>query len=403
VRVDGPHSGTRIGVTALLLLVASVEVSPQAHATRSFRVRETMGIRRTEYPVNARFTFVKGALSDPAQTRLAVNGVDVAAQVTAATRWDDRSVQVLDVDFNASLDPEEERRYELQFGEGVAATTNPVRGLTVEDLPAAFQVGNVRFSKSGTPLMASVTYRGEGIGAGPNGVTLTDATGQRHDLTNAIAPDMTIVKPGPLYVVLRYTATVPLDPAYSVPVEVMIEMPNSKSWVKMAATVRDPARRLRDIAIDTPFAFGEAPWLWDFGTDSGTYGVFRNPTDGVVLTQTTNPAGATGWKVDTIAQGQRRPYEASASTRAKMASGWGHLQDGKAAVAFAVERFGRDPGVYSIALDGRGQASFRFAPSEPATQHRLVVYQHFVATPVAIGAATNPTAMLSPIAVTIER
>ena len=63
------------------------------------------------------------------------------------------------------------------------------------------------------------------------------------------------------------------------PVEILIEMPSSKSWVKLAATVRDPSRRVRDIAIETPLAFGAMPILWDFGTDSGTYGVFRNPGD----------------------------------------------------------------------------------------------------------------------------
>ena len=214
---------------------------------------------------------------------------------------------------------------------------------------------------------------------------------------------MTVIKPGPLVVELRYTAMLPLDAGYSVPIDLRIEMPNSKTWVKLTAVVRDPSRRLRDIAIDTPLAFGAAPWLWDFGTDSGTYGVFRNPTDGVVLTQKVNANGANGWAVETLAQGQRRPYEMSAGARAKLAFGWGHLQDAASAVAFAVEQFGRDQGVYSISLDGRGQTSFRFVPAEPATQHRLTVYEHFVATPVAIGAATNPTAMLTPPTVIVDR
>ena len=37
------------------------------------------------------------------------------------------------------------------------------------------------------------------------------------------------------------------------------------------------------------------------------------------------------------------------------------------------------------------------------TQHRLTVYEHFVATPVAIGAATNPMAMLTPLVVSVDR
>jgi len=72
-------------------------------------------------------------------------------------------------------------------------------------------------------------------------------------------------------------------------------------------------------------------------------------------------------------------------------------------VAFAVARFGREAGTYSIALAGSGQATFRFAPASGTTQPQLVLYEHFVSTPVAIGAATNPTAMLTPLTVTVER
>ena len=79
------------------------------------------------------------------------------------------------------------------------------------------------------------------------------------------------------------------------------------------------------------------------------------------------------------------------------------FQDGKAAVAFGVEAFGRTSGTYTIALDGQGQMLFRFAPAEPGAQHQVTVYQHFVPTPVAVGAATNPTSMLNPPTVVLER
>lgn len=366
-------------------------------------MRETIGIRRSEYPIDVRLNFAKGVLRDAANARLLTNGAEVAAQIAASSSWDDGSVQALDVDFNASLDPTEERRYEVQFGDGVTTAIKPSRGLTIEEREDGIQVGNVRFAKGGAPLIASATYRGEGIGTGANGIIITDAAGQRHDLTMAVQPNLTVLKPGPLLVVLRFTASLPLDAGYSVPIELMVEMPSSKTWIKLSATVRDPSRRVRDLAIDTPLAFGATPWLWDFGTDSGTYGVFRNPTDGVVLTQRVNATGASGWTVETVAQNQRRGYEASAGNRPKLAFGWGHLQDAASAVAFAVEQFGRDQGVYSITLDGRGQTSFRFVPAESATLHHLTVYEHFVATPVAIGAATNPTAMLTAPAVSVER
>jgi hypothetical protein len=393
----------QISVAVLLVIAMRLIVAAQTTATIPFHVRESAGIRRTEYPVSAQFTLAKGALKDDSHARLVFNGAEVVAQFTATTLWEDQSVRTLDVDFNASLDPEENRPYQLQYGESVSASSAPTRGLTVEDRPDAVQVGSLRFSKSGSPLLASAAYRGEGVGSGQNGLVITDDLGQRHDLTAATSPRMEILKRGPLYVVLRYSATLPLTSSYNVAVAVTLEMPSSKSWVKMIAVVRDPGRHVRGIGIETPFAFDAYPWLWDFGTDSGTYGVFRAATDAVVLTQSANPAGASGWKIETGPQAQRRAYETSAGTRVKNASGWGHFQDAKAAVAFAVERFGRDAGTYTIALDGHGQASFRWTPGEPASEHRFAVYEHFVGTPVAIGAATNPTAMLNPLAVTIER
>ena len=173
-------------------------------------------------------------------------------------------------------------------------------------------------------------------------------------------------------------------------------MPNSKSWLKTSAVVQDPSRRIRTLAFDSPLAFSALPWTWDFGTDNGTYGAFRNATDAAVLTQTVNQKGAAGWMVKTGPQGGTlNDYESSPNGRA--ASGWGHLLDARGAVAFGFADFAREQGVYRIALGGNGQASFSFEPSRPGTEHRLTVYQHFVSTPVPIGAATSPTAMLIPL------
>lgn len=394
----------RTSAAALLIAAAVGAAGAQVPATRSFRVRETVGIRRTEYPVAVRFTFQKGALKDASQARLVFNDAEVVGQFAAASKWDDGSVQALDVDFNASLDPEEERRYQLQYGPGVTSIARPARGaLTPQDQPDAIQVGNFKIGKRGAPLLMSVSYRGEGIGPGTNGLSVTDTTGEHRDLSGAHNPKLEIVRPGPVTVGLRYTATLPIGSGYSVPVEILIDLPSSKSWVKMAATVRDPSRRVRDIAINTPLAFGALPILWDFATDSGTYGVLRNAGDMVLLTQTKSAAGAR-WKIETAVQDQQpRMYELSAGPRAKMASGWGHIQDAKAAVAFGIDHFARENGTYTLTLTGKGETTFRFAPAAPATEHHLTVYEHFVATPVAIGAATNPTAMLHPLEVTIER
>jgi hypothetical protein len=362
-----------------------------------------MGIRRTEYPVTVTIQLPKGSLKDVGQARVMTNSAEVPAQFTARAPWDDGSVQTLDVDLNVTLDPEEDRRYELQFGTGITAAAKVERGLTATEQGDGIVVGNVKFSKSGSPLLASANYGGERIGAGSNGLILTDTNGRRHDLSAAQGAQFEIVKPGPILAMLRYSATLPLEEGYGVPIELLIEMPNSKSWVKMTASVSDRQHKLRDVALEQPLAFSGFPIVWDFGTDSGTYGVFRAATDTISLTETTNTGGPVGWRIESGPATQRRAVETSAGSRPKLALGWGHVQDAKSAVAFAVARFGRDPGTWSISLNGGGQATFRLVPSSGATQQQLVVYEHFVSTPVAIGAATNATAMLNPLTVTVER
>lgn len=383
--------------------MASSAEAQQASTTRVFHLRETVGIRRTEYPASVTFQMPKGALPDVSHARVMTNSAEVPAQFTARASWDDGSVQTLDVDLNATLDPEEDRRYELQFGPGVTSAAPAARGLSVTDEPDAIVVGNLKFSKSGSPLLASASYRGEGMGMGSNGLTITDANGIRLDLSKAQGGRLEVVKGGPLLVELKYTATIPVDQTVSIPVELLLEMPNSKTWLKTTATVTDRTRRLRDIAIERPYAFSGFPILWDFGTDSGTYGVFRAAADAIVLTQTATASGATNWKVESGPANQRRVVEMSAGSRNKNAGGWGHFQDAKSVVAFGFARFGKDAGTYSIAFNGSGAATFRFASAAPTAQQQLTLYEHFVSTPVAIGAATNPTAMLNPLSVTVER
>lgn len=380
-----------------------VPAHAQRAAARAFHVREPIGIRRTEYPVSARVPFPRGVLAAPTQARLLWNGAEVPAQFTANATWDDGSVQALDVDFNVSLDPEEDRRFELQYGDGVSPLPFDGRGLTVAEDAASVTVGSLRFSRSGTPLLASVGYRGENIGAGANGLTITDANGQRTDLTAATDARLEVLKAGPLLVTLRYTATIRLADEAGIPVELLMEIPNSKSWIKTTAIVTDRTRRLRDIAVERPYRFGSLPLLWDFGTDSGAYGVFRSDADTALLTQTVSSSGPTGWKIEAGPGTRRRAIETSAGSRGKSAAGWGHLHDAGSAVAFAVARFGKDPGTYTLLAGADGQATYRFAPSDRLGQYQVVLYEHFVATPIQVGAATNPTSMVTPLSVALER
>ena len=399
---------TRWFALGILTLCASVDPHAQAKQTATIRVTEASGIRRTEYPVRARVAVPQRAVADATHAQLRLNDMPVPAQYTVTAKWPDGSAQSIDVDFNVSLAPAEARTYQMDYGADVTAGATP-RGLAVTDEADVIQIGNVKFNKGGTPLVTSASYvRAEFIGQFPqarNGFAIVDTAGMRHDLSSARPLKTELLKRGPLAVVLEYSGSVPFDAGYAVPFTLTVEMPNSKSWVRMSASVTDPARRVRDLDVDTPLSLGAFPWVWDFGTENATYGVFRTVNDTVVFTQVVEarPQGTNSWKVDTGTQADMRPYEASVrlaapspADRAHVTSGWGHLQSPTQAVAFAIDGLGDASGTYTVTLNGQGQATYRFSPggTNAATAHRFGIYQHLVSVPVAIGAATTPTSML---------
>ena len=98
--------------------------------------------------------------------------------------------------------------FRLEYGNAVTAATKP-RGLTVTEEGDAIQVGNVRFGKSGWPLLTSVAFRGEIIGSGKNGLTAVDVNGVPHDFGSATSVKVEILKRGPLSVLIRYSGRIP--------------------------------------------------------------------------------------------------------------------------------------------------------------------------------------------------
>src|SRR5262249_12120539 len=156
-----PMIRSRFAIVALVLCTAAhVKAFAQAATAVNLHVSETAGIRRSGYPVNARVPLAKGALNDPAHTRLMLSDKERAAQVAAESRWPDQSVQWLDVDFNATIGPLEQQTYRLEYGNEVKASAS-ARGLNVMETPESVQVGNVRFNKKGISLVGSVHYRQE--------------------------------------------------------------------------------------------------------------------------------------------------------------------------------------------------------------------------------------------------
>jgi len=388
-------------LAAMLALPAvGVGADPLPSNALSVVVRETAGIRRGNFPALGQAQLARGALHDVSNLRLLLSDKEVPVQATAVSRWPDGSIRQVEINFNASIGPLGELRYRLEIGGTVRAQPVVNERLEVIESTDGLQVGKLRFARQPAALLQSVAFGREIAGDGMNAISVTDAGGATYLLDGDVAIE--IVKPGPLAVQIRYGGALRLPGDYVVPFTITIDVPNTKSWVRYAARVEDPRREVREIALDASFRFGGFPWTWDFGTGSWSYGAFRNTTDSAVLTQVVGPEGAGDWQIATGPHGHEQLYARAAGERPARAEGWGHLQGVDRAVAFAIEGFGRAEGQYVMALDGSGQIAFRFAPAQPADVHVLAVYQHYVATPVPVGAATNPVAMTSPLLVTVE-
>jgi hypothetical protein len=385
-------------LTAILALPVTGIAANAAPGKLAVVVRETAGIRRGNFPTQAQVHLARGALHDISKLRLLLGDDEVPMQGSTGSLWPDGSIRELELSFNTSIAPLGELRYRLEVG---GAEARPVLSerLDVIECSDGLQVGKLRFARQPAALLQSVAFGHEIVGDGLNAFSIVDTRGATYLLGGEVTVE--IVKPGPLAAKIRYTGTVQLPDDYAVPFAITLEVPNSKSWVRYGASIEDPRRRIREVAFNTSFRLGQFPWVWDFGTGNGSYGAFRNADDSAVLTQVFDSSQQVGWKISTGPLGNERLYE-QAADRSAHAAGWGHLQGAARAVAFAFEGFGRRPGKYSIALDGNGQVVFRFAPEHPVTAHSISVYEHYVASPAALGAATSPVAMSSPLLVTLE-
>jgi hypothetical protein len=389
-----------VAATALALSSAAAAQTP---GSIGLTVAETAGIRRTSYPVSVEVPLPAGALHDPAHARLVEpeTGSEVPAQFGVASRRPDGSIQSLAVDFNATIGAAASDRYRIEYGPDVSAAPPP-RPLSVVETGDAIQIGNIRLGKSGAPLLESVKYRGEDIAPGVNGFRVVDDHGLPRDLSDVIQPSVEVLARGPLVARVRYSGEIAFEPHAGVAFTLDVEIPRSKSWVKLAATVDDPSRRVTEIAFETPLALGPLPWTWEVGTDRGTYGALRRTEDRMLFAERLTGPGRATWQAR-VNGGDGLAIVETTGEQAAPVARWAHLESAGEAVAFAIEVPPDTRGTYRVAFDASGQAAIAFARALPATRHRLTVYEHFVATPLAIGAATSPAAALSPLKVTVDQ
>ena len=385
-----------------LLLAAAVNAPVSAQWTASVRVEEPAGIRRTAFPSRLSMEVPEGRLEYVSQLRLMNGSTEVAAQGTAWSRWPDGSIRELDLDFNISIGPFEERVLELRYGTEVSGTVPRGRGLVAMEDDRGVALGSIRLNRIGSPLLASVAYREELIGQGRNGIVVVERSGIRRDSREIVWEPVQLLKSGPVAVLVRYQGRLIMSGGSNADITLDVEAPNSKSWLKITALISDPDGRVGDVAIETPLRMGAHPWTWDFATPNATYGAFRDPTGSAIFTRTVDETGAGSWRVMAGAAGGERPYEQSPPGIVEPSKMWAHFVGADEAIAFAVETRQGTPGRVTMWFTGTGQTSVGFRSAEPQSEHELTVYQHYVSTPLPIGAATSPASILNPLSVTVE-
>src|SRR4051812_15887673 len=133
----------RLSLAATLTCAMTAFAGAQAPSSIAIHVRETGGIRRTQFPVNARVPLPRGVLHEPGDVRLRLDAAEVPVQPIAESRWPDGSVHWLNLDLNASPGAGETVSFTLEYGDGVKAATVP-RGLTLTEAADSVQIGNIR-------------------------------------------------------------------------------------------------------------------------------------------------------------------------------------------------------------------------------------------------------------------
>jgi hypothetical protein len=155
----------RVALGMTLLLVVAPSIDAAAPLAVSLQVRETAGIRRYNYPVTARAELQPGAVADVAALRLKLDGAPVPVQVTVLSRWPDRTLRSVELDFNAFVAPLSRLDYRLTApgsdadSGGRAKDPVPDAGpLTVDDTGVSWQIHRMSASEAevSSELKASI-------------------------------------------------------------------------------------------------------------------------------------------------------------------------------------------------------------------------------------------------------
>jgi len=363
-----------------------------------FEVRETTGLRRFGYPIDAKLR-LPNPVDDKTKFRI-ISGKQAVGQVRPVAIEDGKITTVI-IDMSVGLAPFEVKKYILEYGPDVVQD-EAKSDMKVETLENVYRVTGPGGLKYDVPKDLLGLFHS--VQGGKTDYLRPDSTGlviQYRDnipfRVGGAGPWGTptkshISRSGPNAIGIHFESVEPLRGNREVKSTVDLTFPRSKSWVRVDWVVDDPNGFVSGLGVDLNCQIKDELALIDFGASNTIYTTLKK--DQFAFMNWRGPA----WKIFQYTT-KTDLFAASADSKATPPEGWAHIMDNSRCVAYATtQHLSEHGGEIRTFGDGRFQGWRYFARDgeQPATGPKVFIFWfHFVGMPVQIGALTSPQSMQS--------
>lgn len=391
-------------------LSRAVNAPANAVERLELEVREPSGLARGGYPAHA---LLKLPRSVPGTTkfRLVNEGKPVVAQFRpdreeATAQWW--------LDFQTTMNPNETKKYMVEFGDDVAAGPERPQGHKLTKADKGFTICNAPYITWTVPLdlkglLQSVDFApSEFLRADSSGLLLRD----RHSREFPFSGTGRVIRQGPMAVALRFEKAEIQEKLRDVRSTVDLTFPAPVSWVEVEWNIDDPQDNVAAVGLQFDLNLEKAsaaPVLVEFGATSVVYTSLRPGQEAELLAGPSAMGSESEdrplWEVLRRDQGRAMPF-ALGPTRspARRVEGWTHVMDRTICLALAIEAFARDTrDRICAAADGKVTFWREYAPTQKASHKRLRLWLHFVHFPPQATAGASPQQMQMPLEVRLLR
>lgn len=337
--------------------------APAASLPLTLRVTEPLGVARSHWPISGGVPFASAVLTDPSQLRIVdEQHAAVTLQARVLSRWPDRSVRWVLLDWQADLKPHEERRFQVHIGAPMAPSSvlkvsDREDGIEVDTGPLRFTVPKQRFA-----VLSDVSLHGKPAVTGPV-VAFFDVDGKRIE---AQAPTfITVSESGPLRARIEMRGHYAALFDYVLRIDAFANQPFVRIFHTFEQHSSEPYVLVRQLAIDIPLAM-KGKIAYRAGVEHGA------PLQGTLQ--------KTGFA---LFQEDNELLHAGGVRRSGRAAGWVDVHDAARGVTLAA-RFFWPQYPQSVQVQPRGVTYNLWAPEAPpakvgmgaAKTHEMVLDFH---------------------------